>query len=143
MGCFLCEAGARGVGEESLVLRLTRHSLVILNRYPYISGHLMVTPRDHVSDLDALSDDALHDLHLTLRECVRTVRDVLQPQGINVGMNLGKAAGAGLEEHLHYHVVPRFIGDSNAVNVLGNVRVIPEDLVSTWRRYRPAFESST
>lgn len=139
MGCFLCEAVAAGVGEESLVLELTEHSMVIMNRYPYISGHLMVVPKSHVSGLHELEPAAFDDLHRTLSRCVERVREVLNPQGVNLGMNLGKAAGAGVEDHIHYHVIPRFIGDNNAFNVLGNIRVIPEDLLSTYRRYLPAF----
>jgi len=140
MACFVCEALKLGVCEKSLVLQVTRATLVMLNRYPYISGHLMVIPTAHVSSLAALSAEDMVDLHETLRKTVGVVEETLRPQGINVGMNLGKAAGAGLEEHIHYHVVPRFVGDNNALNVLGDVRVIPESLEATWKRYRPAFE---
>jgi ATP adenylyltransferase len=139
MGCFLCDAAARGVGEDTLVLHLTGHSMVILNRYPYISGHLMVTPIAHVKDLSELSDEQERDLHRTLVWATARVRDVLKPHGVNLGMNLGKAAGAGVEDHIHYHIVPRFAGDNNAMNVLGDVRVIPESLEATFRRYLPAF----
>ncbi len=139
MGCFLCEAVTAGVGEEALVLELTEHSMVIMNRYPYISGHLMVVPKAHVSGLHELEPEAFDDLHRTLSRCVERVRAVLNPQGVNLGMNLGKAAGAGVEDHIHYHVIPRFVGDNNAFNVLGDIRVIPEDLLSTYRRYLPAF----
>jgi len=139
MGCFICEASERGVSEETLLLYLSEHSLVILNRYPYISGHLMVSPRQHVSSLAELSRERLIDLHETLRKTVGVVEEVLKPHGMNIGMNLGKAAGAGLEDHIHWHVVPRFQGDSNAMTVLGEVRVIPECLEDTYRRYFPAF----
>jgi len=140
MGCFLCEAVKKGPGEETLLLHLTRHSLVILNRYPYISGHLMVVPRAHVDTLKALSGEELLDLHETLRMTVEVVEETLRPDGINLGMNLGKAAGAGLKDHIHYHVVPRFIGDNNSFTVLADTRVIPESLIDTYRRYLPAFK---
>jgi len=140
VGCFLCDAPTVGIGEESLVLQLTEHSMVIMNRYPYVAGHLMVAPRRHVDRLDALSPMEHQDLHETLTSCIARVRDVAHPDGINVGMNLGTAAGAGVKDHIHYHVVPRFVGDSNAFNVFAEVRVVPEDLVVTWRRLRPAFE---
>jgi ATP adenylyltransferase len=142
-GCFVCQALAMGVGEESLLLHVTAHGLVMLNRYPYINGHLMVVPRQHVSNLDALSRDELLDLHELLRRTVRIVREVQHPDGINIGMNLGRAAGAGLEDHLHYHVVPRYVGDHNAMSVLGDARVIPESLEETFRRYLAAFGKST
>ncbi len=140
VGCFLCDAPGVGIGEESLVLQLTEHSMVIMNRYPYVAGHLMVAPRRHVDRPDALSPVEHRDLHETLTSCIARIRDAAGPDGVNVGMNLGAAAGAGVRDHIHYHVVPRFIGDSNAFNVFAEVRVVPEDLVVTWRRLRPAFE---
>ncbi len=139
MGCFVCDALPQGVCVETLILRITPHSLVLLNRYPYISGHLMVIPKAHVGSLDHLSPEQMADLHETLRYSIRKTLEVLRPHGINVGMNLGRAAGAGLEEHIHYHIVPRFMGDNNAMNVLGDVRVIPESLEDTWNRFLPAF----
>jgi len=141
MGCFVCEALPKGVCVETLILRITPHSLVLLNRYPYISGHLMVIPKAHVSSLDDLSAEQMADLHETLRFSIRKIQAVLSPHGLNVGMNLGRAAGAGLEEHIHYHIVPRFMGDNNAMNVLGDVRVIPESLEDTWNRFLPAFSA--
>ncbi len=141
MGCFVCEALDKGISEETLVLHVTGHSLVMLNRYPYISGHLMVIPTRHVARLDALTPEEMTDLHETLRMTVGVVEETLSPAGINLGMNLGKAAGAGLEDHLHWHVIPRFLGDNNAFNVLADARVIPEALVDTYNRYRPAFRT--
>jgi len=140
MGCFLCESSKIGIAEEPLVLHLTPHSMVIMNRYPYTSGHLLVTPRRHVSGLHELSSQEMLDLHETLRKTVGLVQEWATPDGINVGMNLGKAAGAGLEEHIHYHIVPRFHGDNNAMNVFGEVRIIPESLIETYRRLLPQFE---
>lgn len=139
MSCFLCEAATAGVCEDSLVLELTEHSMVIMNRYPYINGHLMVAPITHVSGLHELEPAAFDDLHRTLSKCVQRVGKAVNPQGINLGMNLGKAAGAGLDDHIHYHVIPRFIGDNNVFNVLGDIRVIPDDLLSSYRRYLPVF----
>jgi len=141
MKCFVCEALKRGVSSETLVLHVTTHSLVMLNRYPYISGHLMVIPHRHVSSLADLSAAEMVDLNETLRLTTGLVESVLSPAGINLGMNLGKAAGAGLEDHIHWHVVPRFLGDSNAFTVLADARVIPEALVETYERYAPAFRA--
>lgn len=141
MNCFVCEALKTGVSVGSLVLRVTTHSVVMLNRFPYVSGHLMVIPHRHVSSLSDLSVEEMGDLHETLRVTTGVVEAVLSPDGVNLGMNLGKAAGAGLEDHLHWHVVPRFLGDSNAFTVLAGARVIPEALVDTYDRYLPAFQA--
>lgn len=139
VGCFLCDSAGIGVGEETLVLRMTPLSMVIMNRYPYISGHLMVTPIRHVGSLSDLRDEEMFDLHETLRKAVVSLQKAGNPHGFNIGMNLGKAAGAGVEDHIHYHIVPRYFGDSNAMNVFADVRVIPEDLVVTFRRILPYF----
>ena len=140
MDCFICEALANGVGKETLLLHVSSHSLVMMNRYPYISGHLMVVPQTHVSSLASLSREQMDDLHELLRTTVGLVKEVLNPDGINIGMNLGEAAGAGLRDHIHWHVVPRFSGDNNVFNVLAGERVIPECLEDTFQRYLPAFE---
>ncbi len=140
MSCFVCESLKTGVSAATFVLQVTKHSLVMLNRYPYISGHLMVIPHRHVSNLADLNDEEMMDLHETLRRTTRVVESVLTPDGVNLGMNLGKAAGAGLEDHIHWHVVPRFMGDSNAFTVLADARVIPEALIDTYERYLPAFQ---
>jgi len=142
VGCFLCETSVQGVCEETLVLRLTPHSMVIMNRYPYVAGHLLVTPRRHVGNLMDLTDVEMKDLHETLRQTVAIMAVAARPNGFNLGMNLGKAAGAGVEDHLHYHIVPRYFGDNNAMNILGEVRVIPEDLIATWKRLLPSFKGN-
>jgi ATP adenylyltransferase len=140
MNCFVCEALKTGVSVETLVLHVTSHSVVMLNRYPYISGHLMVIPHRHVASLSDLKKEEMEDLNETLRRTTEVVNRVLSPDGVNLGMNLGKAAGAGLEDHIHWHIVPRFMGDSNAFTVLADARVIPEALVETYERYAPAFQ---
>ncbi len=141
VACFVCKALNTGVSQETLVLHVTRHSVVMLNRYPYISGHIMVIPHRHVCSLSDLSVAEMADLHETLRVTTDVVGRTLNPAGINLGMNLGKAAGAGLEDHIHWHVIPRFLGDNNAFNVLADARVIPEALVDTYQRYLPAFQA--
>lgn len=143
VGCFLCEATTKGVCEETLVLQLTAHSMVIMNRYPYVAGHLLVTPKRHVGKLMDLTAEEMTDLHETLRQTVAIMEVAARPNGFNLGMNLGKAAGAGVEDHLHYHVVPRYYGDNNAMNVLGEIRVIPEDLIATWKRFLPSFKGNS
>jgi len=139
-GCFLCAALAEAPSEGNLVLAHTEHALVIMNRYPYITGHLMVTPRRHVSKLADLSEVEMAGLQRAVSGTVSVLERAATPHGFNIGMNLGKAAGAGVEDHIHYHVVPRYYGDNNSMNIFAEVRVIPEDLIITWRRLRPFFD---
>ncbi len=137
-GCIFCGA-LSGDRREALVLGATRHSLVMLNRYPYQSGHLMVAPRRHTADLPALPAEEHADLAETLRRAMAGVAEALRPEGMNVGMNLGTCAGAGVVDHLHWHVVPRWNGDTNFMPVLGDVKVMPQYLLETYDRLRPAF----
>lgn len=142
--CVFCrhaeEARANPDNPESLVLAIGEHAYVVLNRYPYNNGHLMVVPFRHTSTLTELSLAELHALMLLTQRSERALRDAYPLEGINVGLNLGKAAGAGIEEHLHIHLVPRWHGDTNFMTVVGETRVLPEDLPSTARRLRPVFE---
>ena len=113
---------------------------VILNLYPYNSGHLMVVPRRHVGTLAALDAGELAELAALTRRAEMALTEAYQPQGINVGMNLGRPAGAGVLDHLHVHLVPRWTGDTNFMTVVGNVRVLPEELPRTAERLRPIFQ---
>ena len=137
--CFLCEA-ARGDDGEHLVLTRTERALVIMNRFPYHSGHLMVCPLRHVADVCALDRAESEEIFRLVQGSVTALREKLGPDGLNVGLNLGKAAGAGLEEHLHFHVVPRWEGDTNFMPVISSTRVVPEALKETYSLLRPAFE---
>jgi len=127
--------------SESADLTLSRGSLsmVMMNRYPYTNGHLLVAPNKHVAALNQLSVDEMGDILKTVSNAIRILGDVMKPDGFNVGLNLGEVAGAGIEQHLHFHVVPRWYGDTNAMTVLGEVRVISEHLEATYKRLRPAF----
>lgn len=142
-GCIFClfpaETGERA-DRRNLILGRSAHSFVILNKFPYNSGHLMVIPRRHASELGALPDGEFQDLHRLLQLAVEQVRQAYQPQGFNIGMNLGAVAGAGIADHLHYHVVPRWGGDTNFMPVLGEAKVIIEHLQSAWERLRPLFD---
>jgi ATP adenylyltransferase len=113
--------------------------MVIMNRYPYINGHLLVAPVRHVPDLESLDQDELLDLMETVRRSIGILKRVMKPEGFNVGLNLGRVAGAGLEAHLHYHIVPRWNGDTNYMTVLGEVRVIPEHLEATYEKLLKRF----
>ena len=137
-GCIFCQA-TEGDPRERLLLGTTGASLVMLNRYPYASGHLMVAPRRHAASLNDLPGDEHVDLAETLRGALASLEGVLHPEGFNLGMNLGAPAGAGVKDHLHWHIVPRWTGDTNFMPVLDDVRVMPEHLVATWERLRPAF----
>lgn len=127
--CFLC-AAARAVtdGErrERLVLWRTQHSIVLINRYPYTNGHLLVAPLAHLAELDDLTDEMALDLHRQAARAIQLLRRAISPQGFNVGINLGRCAGAGLPGHVHQHIVPRWAGDTNFMSVVGEVRVVPQ-----------------
>ena len=127
--CFLCAAAAAATDDDRrarLVLWQTDHSVVLINRYPYTNGHLLVAPRAHKPDLDELTEAEQLDLVRQTTEAVALLRRAVSAQGFNVGINLGRCAGAGVPGHLHQHVVPRWAGDTNFMGVVGEVRVIPQ-----------------
>jgi ATP adenylyltransferase len=132
-GCFLCQCVADTAGDHrrGIVLRGER-SITVLNRYPYNNGHLLLAPHRHVGRLDELLADEHLELSQTLTRMVGALEKVIQPQGFNIGLNLGRAAGAGLPGHLHWHIVPRWIGDTNFMPMLANVNVIPQSLEALW-----------
>jgi ATP adenylyltransferase len=143
-GCIFCELPATE-GEEndrrSLIVHRSARSFTVLNRFPYNSGHVMVIPRAHTGQLGELSPEEFADLHQELQLAAATVRRVYRPEGMNVGMNLGKIAGAGIVDHLHYHIVPRWAGDTNFMPVLADTRVMVEHLEATWQKIREGFEA--
>ncbi len=142
-GCIFCDfpAAPESRDRENLVVHRSAHAFTCLNKYPYNSGHVMVIPRAHVSDLAALPADAYADLQEELRRAVAVLKATYRPEGLNVGMNLGKAAGAGIEEHLHWHVVPRWVGDNNFMPVIADQRVVPEALDAAWQRIHEGFRA--
>lgn len=138
-GCFLCRALAAPEDDAgNHVLFRGEHTLVLLNKYPYSSGHLLVAPAVHESQFEALPEDMLLELMLRMRDAKRVLEHALHAQGFNIGLNLSHCAGAGLPEHLHWHVVPRWQGDTNFMPVLGDVKVIPESLDRTYEKLRTA-----
>ena len=136
--CIFCDPSA-GHDVDLVVLR-GRHAYVILNLYPYNNGHLMVVPIRHLAALESLTPDEQVELMRLARLSEMALNEAYRPQGINVGINLGKAAGAGIENHLHVHLVPRWSGDTNFMTAVGQTRVLPEDLDATATRLRPIFE---
>jgi ATP adenylyltransferase len=138
-GCFLCEAAAAPGDPERLVVHVGAHHFVLLNRHPYSNGHLMVAPREHVALPSAAAAEARAEVWPLLLLCQRVLDAAYSPDGCNVGMNLGKVAGAGLPDHYHVHVVPRWEGDTNFMTAIGETRLVPEDLTMTRERLRPLF----
>ena len=141
-GCFLCIKKTTGYKKRHFILCESEHSFVILNKYPYTAGHLMVIPKKHVPDMDSLSEEELADFFLLLRFSARALQKAITPDGMNIGANLGSTAGAGLEEHLHFHIVARWNGDHNFMPVIGDTMVMPEHLDETYNRLLPFFSSS-
>ena len=138
-GCIFCEAGD-GKGYDDLVLAVGEKTLVMMNKYPYNNAHLLVAPLRHVYDLNLLEPDELVDLIQKVNYTIAAIRKIMTPDGFNVGLNLGRAAGAGIEEHLHFHVVPRWSGDSNFMTVLADVRSVPEHIRATKEKLLPHFK---
>jgi ATP adenylyltransferase len=139
IGCVFCLDGEDAANQRALVVHEGRTCYVILNLYPYNNGHLMVVPRRHLPTLAALSPDELQEVAVLTQLSEKALTEAYQPHGINVGINLGKPAGAGVENHLHVHLVPRWNGDTNFMTVVGEMRVLPEDLASSAARLRPIF----
>ncbi len=141
-GCIFCNALADPEHErERLLLYRDPHAFVMLNRFPYNNGHLLVSPTRHVGDPGALSAPEFAHLAELLRRAVGIVQESYSPEGANLGMNLGHCAGAGVPGHLHWHVVPRWSGDTNFMPVLADTRCIVEHLEATWERLRPLFDA--
>ena len=138
-GCVFCDAQT-GTDAAPLVLHRGTTCFVILNLFPYNNGHLMVVPNRHVATLALATPEELAELMRLTQAAEMALTEAYQPQGINVGMNLGRPAGAGIADHMHIHVVPRWSGDTNFMSVVGGVRVLPEDLEQTASRLRPIFE---
>ncbi len=144
-GCIFCGfmAAPPADDRQNLVVHRSAHAFTCLNRFPSNSGHLMVIPRQHGAELDALGAEAWADLQAELRRAARVVRAAYRPEGLNVGMNLGQIAGAGILDHLHWHLVPRWAGDNNFMPVLADTRVIVQSLDEAWARLSAGFEKDS
>lgn len=136
--CIFCV----GLSDEAeLTLYKGDLSMVMMNKYPYINGHLLVAPVRHVASLDELNAQEMGDILKTVKDSIGVLKKVMNPDGFNVGLNLGVVAGAGVEQHLHFHIVPRWHGDTNAMTVFAEVRVIPEHLKATYQNLKPHFQA--
>jgi ATP adenylyltransferase len=136
--CVFCRAAAAD-DRQALVVHRAVHNFVILNRFPYTSGHVLVVPFAHVATPEDLPEPALAEMMLLARDAVKHLRAVYRPDGLNLGMNLGHSAGAGIADHAHMHVMPRWTGDTGFITTAGETRVVPEALETTWEKLTAAF----
>lgn len=139
-GCIFCTKPKSTEDDRNLMVHRAQGAFTIMNKFPYSNGHLLICPYVHVSDICDLSPEDNGLLVEEVCRAIQVLREVMQPAGFNVGVNIGVEAGAGIEEHLHYHVVPRWRGDTNMMSVLADIRIIPEDLASTCRKLRKGFQ---
>ena len=137
--CILCDKPEENDDAGNYVLYRGRKNFIIMNRYPYNGGHLMVAPYRHIASLEGLADDELHEHFEIVRRSITVLKEIFKPDGFNTGMNMGRVAGAGIEDHIHTHIVPRWQGDTNFMTVIADVRVIPEALADTYRKLKGKF----
>jgi ATP adenylyltransferase len=140
-GCVFCNAVNAGDDEKNLIVYRGQQCFIILNAYPYTPGHVMVVPYAHLDELRKLPPEAASEMMALSQRLESVLRELYTPDGINLGMNIGKAAGAGIAGHIHMHVLPRWVADANFMSVVGETRVLPETLEETWRRMRTALKS--
>jgi ATP adenylyltransferase len=140
--CLFCSVAAdRAHDQEHLVVYRGTRNLVMLNRYPYTSGHVMVAPYEHAATLEDAADETLVELIRLARLAEKHLRAIYRPDGLNLGFNIGRSAGAGIAEHVHLHALPRWTGDTSFMTSIGETRVLPEDLSTTWAKLRQAFQN--
>ncbi|HKO95379.1 MAG TPA: HIT domain-containing protein [Pyrinomonadaceae bacterium] len=138
--CVFCEIQKDAQNDErNLVVHRASHAFVVLNLYPYTSGHLLIVPNEHLGELDAAGKEATDEMMDLTKLSQTALREVYKPAGFNVGMNLGRPAGAGIADHIHIHILPRWSGDTNFMTTVGETRVLPEDLATTYRKLRSKF----
>jgi len=139
-GCIFCDKSKEDNDTKNLIVTRGSNAFVIMNRYPYNNGHLMIVPYQHTCNMYDLSDDEKIELFNLLQRSQHVLQEVMKPQGFNIGMNLGRLAGAGIDDHLHFHIVPRWGGDTNFMPVLGHTKIISEALEETCLKLRKSFE---
>ncbi|HVL38649.1 MAG TPA: HIT domain-containing protein [Fimbriimonadaceae bacterium] len=139
-GCIFVDLPAKENDRENLILYRGRTAFVMLNAFPYTNGHLMVAPFRHTADMEQLSDEELLEVNQLIRLCVRWITRAYRPDGFNIGVNLGRAAGAGIPTHIHWHIVPRWDGDTNFMTTVGEVRVLPQSLQDSYDRLKTEIE---
>lgn len=139
-GCIFCSKPSEKEDEANYMLYRGKFSFVMMNKYPYNNGHLMISPYNHRSDLSGLTQEEITDTFLTVQRCESILKRAFHPEGLNIGINIGIAAGAGVKDHVHIHVVPRWNGDTNYMTVVSEVRVVPEHLKMTYKTLAPYFQ---
>lgn len=139
--CIFCELPKEERDRDNLILYRSTHNFVMMNRYPYNNGHILVAPYLHVPSFEELNDETLLDFMKVARHAVASIRKAFMPEGFNIGINIGTIAGAGMAEHMHLHMVPRWAGDTSFMTVFDEVRVIPEHIMSTYDKLFTAFNS--
>ena len=140
--CIFCDAAADSSDEKNLVVHRGASCFVLLNRYPYTSGHIMIAPYEHAARLNRIAEATTDEIIRLTRRAENILEETYRPDGLNFGMNLGQAAGAGIEQHIHMHVLPRWNGDANFMTSVGNTRVIPEALEDTYAKLKSGFAKS-
>ena len=138
-GCVFCDLPGAGDDEKALIVHRAQYNFIILNAFPYTSGHVMVVPYEHVDRLNLLPEAAASEMMGLTRRLEQALSEIYEPDGVNLGMNIGKAAGAGIAGHIHMHVLPRWAGDTNFMTVVGETRLLPESLEETYRRVKGKF----
>jgi ATP adenylyltransferase len=138
-GCIFCRLHSDNNDEASFIIHRAAHNFIVLNAYPYTSGHLLIVPYEHISELDAAPKETTDELMDLTKRSQTALRDAYQPEGFNMGMNLGRPAGAGIADHIHIHILPRWIGDTNFMTTSGDTRIISEDLRTTYQKLRGKF----
>jgi len=138
-GCVFCNALKEKDEANNLVLHRSKHSFIIMNKFPYNPAHIMVVPNLHVAEFHDLSDEAYKDMNDVLKQATSMLKATYHPEGLNIGINLGKASGAGIDDHLHYHVIPRWTGDTNFMPVIGNIKIVSEALEETYNKLKQYF----
>jgi len=139
-GCIFCDLPDTGDDAKAHIVHRARHCYIVLNTYPYTSGHVMIVPFAHVDELQKLPADTAHEIIELTQRMEGVLRQLYAPDGVNLGMNIGKAAGAGVAGHVHMHILPRWIGDTNFMTVAGESRVLPESLEITYERIKGAMD---
>ena len=137
--CIFCSYPKRNNDRENLILYRSAHNFVMMNKYPYNNGHIMVVPYIHTSTIDNLTDEILLDFIKVTQRSLKSLKEIFRPEGFNIGINIGAVAGAGMEEHVHLHMVPRWTGDTSFMSVFGEIRVIPEYIMETYDKLYPVF----
>ncbi len=137
--CLFCTLLQTKNDEQALIVHRAKNCFVMLNAFPYTSGHVMIVPYDHVDELIKLSQPAAQEMMELTQKLEGVLRELYRPDGVNLGMNIGKAAGAGVAGHIHMHILPRWFGDVNFMSAVGETRVIPEDLPTTYKKLRSRF----